>query len=244
MAIRLSVVLGATALAVAVTAGNATGQEPSEAIGGPLTTIPVLDAPFGAEMTVTISHAGVANTSTARYFRDSAGRVRVEYQAPGPHGGNVPMILVKPEPASRLGYTVDPVAKTVRPAPTGGFRTIFNGGATVSVPIGPTEFRQYVAADGLNDAAVLSESLGTREISGVTTIGRRIGANDERWESTELKLVIYSHRIDPSTGADIEYRLTKITRTEPSPDFFVVPEGFTRVQGSKEDPLLGIRWKD
>ncbi len=149
MAVRLSVVLSATALALVAAAGNAAGQEQSEAIGGPVTTIPVLNAPFAAEMTLTISRAGMVKTSTALYFRDSAGRVRVEYQAPGPHGGDIPMILVKPEPASRLGYTVDPVAKTLRPAPIASFRTIFNG-----------------------------------------------------------------------------------------------PEGFTRFHGSKDDPLLGIRWKD
>jgi hypothetical protein len=245
MATRQRFVLSATALILALAAGTAVAQEPSEPLGGPFTLVPVLNAPFVADMTVTVSQAGTVKKATARYFRDSQGRVRVEYEAPSPRRANAPMIAVKPEPEGRLGYMVDPVAKAIRPAPIGGgLHSIFNGGATVSIPISPTWFRQFVAADGLRDATVLSESLGTREISGITTIGRRVGENDERWESAELKLVIYSHRIDAKTGADIEYRLTKISRTEPSPDLFVVPEDYTRVQGTKEEPLVGIRWKD
>jgi hypothetical protein len=74
--------------------------------------------------------------------------------------------------------------------------------------------------------------LGERQIEGVNTIGRRRteaihGSEDaemveERWESTDLKIVIYSRLSDFGAGASVDYRLTNITRTEPPPQLFVV----------------------
>ena len=225
-------------------------QERNESIGGPLTWTPVLNAPFTADMTVTISQAGKVKKATARYFRDSQGRVRIDYQAPTPDGPDIPMAIVSsPEADRHSANTLDLKAKTFSPFPVDLGRMIFNGGASVSVPIAPTQFREYVAAD-YADAVMRTaigggEPLGTQTIGGVTTTGRRVSENDERWESSELKLVIYSHRIDAKTGADIDYRLTNITRTEPSPELFVVPDDYAPVlRGSKDNPLFGVTWKD
>ena len=96
MATRQRFVLGATAFTFALAAGTAAAQEASEPSGGPFTLVPVLNAPFVADMTVTVSQGGTIKKATARYFRDSQGRVRVEYEAPGPRGANTPMISVKP----------------------------------------------------------------------------------------------------------------------------------------------------
>jgi hypothetical protein len=49
---------------------------------------------------------------------------------------------------------------------------------------------------------------------------------DERWESPELKLLIYSRHSDPRTGV-VEYALSNIRRTEPPPDLFVIPPDYT-----------------
>ena len=74
------------ALACAATlAATASGQVklPAESIGGPLSSPPVLRAPFSADAT-TVVHAILGDgtrldqSTTDRYFRDSAGRVRVE----------------------------------------------------------------------------------------------------------------------------------------------------------------------
>jgi hypothetical protein len=50
---------------------------------------------------------------------------------------------------------------------------------------------------------------------------------DERWVSADLNVVIYAHLSDPITGV-FEYRLTDISRREPPPDLFVMPEEYTR----------------
>ena len=83
------------------------------------------------------------------------------------------------------------------------------------------------------------ESLGTRQIEGVKATGRKtttiiptgqigndrpIEITDERWESPELKMLVYSRNSDPRTGV-VEYRLTNINRSEPPADLFMVPAG-------------------
>ena len=85
------------------------------------------------------------------------------------------------------------------------------------------------------------ESLGTRQIEGVRATGRKttstiaagqigndrpIDITDERWESPDLKVLIYSRFSDPRTGV-VEYKLTNINRAEPSPDLFTVPADYT-----------------
>jgi hypothetical protein len=82
-----------------------------------------------------------------------------------------------------------------------------------------------------------TESLGTRQIEGLAATGERtstliptgrIGNDrpieifDERWVSSDLKVVILLRHRDPQTG-EVEFRLTNIKRTEPSPDVFRVP---------------------
>src|ERR671919_1840191 len=58
---------------------------PDETIGGPLVghLLPFLNAPFSAEAITTVNHqlpnrTRLERTATARYYRDSKGRVRVE----------------------------------------------------------------------------------------------------------------------------------------------------------------------
>ena len=112
-----------------------------------------------------------------------------------------------------------------------------------------TSLNQMVARrDQLNagapipaDVRATDEQLGTRQIEGVRTIGRRTTAiipinrvgndqpitiTDERWESPELQLVVYSRFSDPRTGV-VEYRLTGINRSEPRADLFTVPAEYT-----------------
>jgi hypothetical protein len=88
------------------------------------------------------------------------------------------------------------------------------------------------------------ESLGTRQIEGVRATGRKttsviptgqigndrpIEITDERWESPDLKVVVYSKYSDPRSGI-VEFRLTNINRSEPQPDLFTVPTDYTIVE--------------
>src|SRR5713101_5493860 len=66
-------------------------HEPSEAAGGPFTVTAILDAPFSAEAITKVREAlsngtVLEQTVTARYYRDSRGRVRAELDTPwGPY---------------------------------------------------------------------------------------------------------------------------------------------------------------
>ena len=90
-------------------------------------------------------------------------------------------------------------------------------------------------------ASVSTQSLGTKQIDGVTATGtmttntiatgqigndRPIEITDEQWTSTDLTVLVLSRHHDPRTG-DVEYRLTNIVRAEPPADLFVVPPDYT-----------------
>ena len=101
------------------------------------------------------------------------------------------------------------------------------------------------AATGAPSASV-PESLGSRQMEGVTATGTRVTTTiptgqigndrpivitDETWDSPDLRTIVYSKHHDPRTG-DIEYRLRNINRNEPAASLFQVPEGYRVI-----DPL-------
>jgi hypothetical protein len=88
---------------------------------------------------------------------------------------------------------------------------------------------------------VKSEKLEPRDIEGLRAEGTRstvtlpagsvgntlpIEIVNERWYSPELKVVVLTRQSDPRLGETV-YRLTNIDRSEPPPDLFKVPDGFT-----------------
>jgi hypothetical protein len=88
-----------------------------------------------------------------------------------------------------------------------------------------------------------AETLGMQIIEGVEAEGTRttftipageigneqpITVVHERWYSPELKVLVMSRQSDPRFG-ETTYRLTNITRVEPSPDLFQVPADFTLI---------------
>jgi hypothetical protein len=94
-----------------------------------------------------------------------------------------------------------------------------------------------------SDLRPTEEQLGTRQMEGLKVTGRRttvtiptdrlgndrpIQVTDERWESPELGVVVYSRYSDPRTGV-VEYRLTSVNRSEPRADLFAVPSDYTVV---------------
>jgi hypothetical protein len=110
-------------LAAAVpTAGFGQQRIPAEAVGGPLTGPLVLDAPFSADATTIVRQTLGDGTrfernSTARYYRDRAGRVRVEQMIMGlevlnPAAERHVRITIHPDPATRMAYTVDSMTRT------------------------------------------------------------------------------------------------------------------------------------
>jgi hypothetical protein len=230
------------------------GLATSDVLAGPVVT----DAPFSADATTTVTQVlgdgtRIEQSTTARFFRDRIGRVRREQTILGlgalNAGGNMQTITIDPDPGDGTAYTLDPVTRTARRVPriaaplpgnmTMAFRSVGVGG-TVTVqgrtggpPLG-----------GTGDNPPTREVLGTRQFEGVKALGRKITTviptgqigndrpleiTDERWESPELRMLIYSRNSDPRTGV-VEYRLTNINRAEPPADLFMIPADYTLSQ--------------
>lgn len=242
--------------------------------GGPLGGPPVLDAPFSADATTTVRQTlsdgtRIERRATARYYRDRAGRVRIEQMIMGlealnPAADRQVRITIYPDPAKGGVYTLDPATRTA----TRGSRDLaglaVGGGDTFSAPAGGARFLIFSGVQRLRQRpwfggnAVEEQSLGTRRIAGVESVGHRatmtipvgqLGNDrpmevvDERWESPELKMVIYSRIADPRTGV-VEYQLSNIRRNEPPPDLFKLPADYTIGPATGDTGWLKFEYAD
>src|SRR5688572_25871498 len=89
-------------------------------LSGPIVT----NAPFSADAVTTVTQVlsdgtRIEQTTTAKFYRDSAGRVRSEQTVLGlgaldPNSQPRTTITVTPDPNTRATYTLDPSAKTAR----------------------------------------------------------------------------------------------------------------------------------
>ena len=167
------------------------GQErrPAELAGGPLTGPPTLDAPFSADATTTVRQSlgdgtRVERTATARYYRDRAGRVRVEQTISGreplnPAAEREVRITIRPDPAHGAVYTLDPRTRTARQGPRHIAGLALGGGGTFALPLGGVRFLVFHRGQdlrglgALGSDAVEGEPLGSRRIAGVEVTGRR-----------------------------------------------------------------------
>lgn len=222
----------------------------------------VVDAPFSADAATTVTQTlgdgtRIERNTTARFYRDKAGRVRREQTILGLDGlnpsGQMQTITIDPDPGDPFAYTLDPVARTARRGPRTAMQIgATNGGLTLNTFFVRTRTDGRGAATGTGP---VEESLGTRQIEGVKATGRKttttiptgqigndrpIEITDERWESPELKVLVYSRSSDPRTGV-IEYRLTNITRADPPADLFMVPPDYTVIDPSQGGRGRGAR---
>jgi hypothetical protein len=176
-----------------------------------------------------------------------------------PSGESRTVITIVQDPNDGVAYTLDPVARTARRAPRVTGLVSWLDGTTPAQVVAVKRMPAAVPIDYLTvvddgrrvrmapTAGAITqpeESLGTRQFDGVAASGRRtksvipagqIGNDraieivDERWESAELKLLVRSVHRDPRTG-EVEYRLTNISRSEPSPDVFRIPADYTLIE--------------
>jgi hypothetical protein len=226
----------------------------------PLAGSTVTNAPYSGDAVTTVTQilgdgTRIEQRTDAKFYRDSAGRVRREQTILGLPALNraaqpQTVVTIDPAPDAGFAYTLDPVARTARRvarksgafgvrwyAPTdwlggnsfGAYSTNQGQGLVIAQRGTPTGARQG------------EESLGTRQIEGVRATGRKITSTiptgqigndrpieitDEQWESPDLKVLIYSRFSDPRTGI-VEYKLINISRAEPPPDLFAVPADYT-----------------
>jgi len=195
----------------------------------------VPNAPFSAEATTTWQPpAGSGLTplrATARYYRDSAGRVRVEQSFVG-QGTRAQHIILVPDPDS--SYVLDPNAKTVTTSVSRGLTQMMVGDGGYYQFVFLKSMRRFlsffVVPDGVESVNGPSEeSLGQHSIEGIRVTGKRFVTREngraERWVSPELKLVVYSRSEDTRYGV-LDYQLTNISRAEPQAELFEVPRNY------------------
>jgi hypothetical protein len=207
---------------------------------------PVTGAPYSAEMTTEILQQladgnRIERRSTSSVARDGEGRVRREQQLAA-IGPILPQrdtqIVTINDPIAKVHYSLDFTRKVAIQSPVMFTRKIE----------GPVRAFPPTASAAAPD--MRTESLGKRDIEGVTAEGTRtvvtipagaignaapIETVSERWYSPELKIVLMSRRSDPRFG-ETTYRLERIVREEPSPELFQVPADFT----VEKAPMLGL----
>ena len=229
---------------------------------------PALDAPFSGEVLAVWQPRPNTGRSewraTARYYRDRAGRVRVEQNFVGDSSGQHPQrIIVAPDPDSLPVYVLDPVARTAGKVPRMHAVMTVGDIHDVQMPISPTCFIGFLRLDTINRVmerhgqarlVIDEESLGEQTMAGVRVAGTRYrttmpaglypsGRRDlqiayERWVSSELKLEVYV-RTEDSENDVVEHRLTGISRAEPPAELFEVPADY---EVTAEYELPATRW--
>jgi hypothetical protein len=246
-------IVACAALAAAQPPGGGPGI-PGARMGGPgepglaMSQAPIPGAPFSAEGVTTTTQTladgtRIERTVTAKIYRDNEGRVRREQTVVGLSALNVTgeaQTISIVDPVARITYSLNPANHTglrsPMPVPAGRGRA---GGAPPPPP--PPPGGDANAAGSPPPPPPPPDALGTRQIEGLTAVGvkrtqviptgrigndRPIEISDERWESTELRVLLLSRHHDPRTG-DVEYRLTNINRGEPSRELFAVPSDYT-----------------
>lgn len=199
---------------------------------------PVPNAPFSAviniERTVINKDGSVLQFKNVRNIaRDSQGRIHNESRVPVPASSTErPQVLQIHlyDPQTRISTQIDPS------------KQIFWTQVLNHPPATEPPSLRFSAPDGQappNEFAK-EEDLGTREMDGVSAHGIRqtqiipaeaggkeIVITDEYWYSTDLRINLLVKHDDPRSGSKT-MTVNQITRTEPDPAFFEVPEGYKR----------------
>jgi hypothetical protein len=221
---------------------------------------PVKDAPYSAQATTEIVQTladgnRIVRRTSAVLYRDSRGRTRREVTLDAIAGIKVtgaPLRLITiSDPESGMTYFMDANNQFIRSqsAPTVSGAAVrppqvwtgqVSGGSSGQSGATVQAGGDTVQSGGLpliNTGAEREETLGTRDIDGISAQGTRltltipagaignerpIATVTERWFSPALRIVVFSRSSDPRFGVTT-YRLTKVTRDEPPAALFEIP---------------------
>ena len=199
---------------------------------------PVANAPFSAviniERTIINADGSVVQLKNVRNIgRDSQGRIHNELRAPVPASSTKTPQLLRIhlyDPQTRISTYIDPI------------RHVYWTAVLDHPPATEPPSLRFAAPDGQappNEFAK-EEDLGTHEMEGVSahgirqtqtipadTGGKEIIVTDEYWYSADLRINLLIKHNDPRSGSKA-MTVEKITRTEPDPALFEVPEGYKR----------------
>lgn len=227
----------------------------------------VKGSPFAAEsVTEHVQRLADGNRmvrrSSAKLFRDSAGRTRREH--PLTRGnvtasdGQEPRLIVINDPVGQVEYLVDTARGTVRKTRVSPGLAEARRQASgteesygVLMPAGAARRRM---AEGDNAAPLpqpKKERLEAQQVEGVMAEGTRttvtipagefdneqpLEITHEQWYSPELQMVVLLKHNDPRFG-ETTFRVTNITRGEPTPDLFAEPQGYRAAD--RHEPVFG-----
>ena len=217
-------------------------------LGDKVVTGAPFSATFSTESTETLGDGNqIKHTSTGTIARDSQGRTRRDMTLPAfgataVAGRAAPHVTFVNDPVAGTRYILEADTKTARQMPP---------------PPDKSEFARqgHTGAGGAGPAAdkdVVTTSLGTQTIGGVTAEGTRytrtipaeqignakaIVIVTERWYSADLQMVVMTKRSDPRSG-DTVFQMTGIARTEPAANLFQVPADYAV---TKADPRGAFR---
>jgi hypothetical protein len=199
---------------------------------------PIPNAPFSGvvniERTIVRKDGSVTQfKSTREVARDTRGRIHNELRALIPISSTDTPTLLNIhlyDPQTRISTEIDVQKRTF------WITTINHPPSTEPPSI------RFAAPDGNAPANEFTkqEDLGVREIEGVSAHGIRqtqtvsdenngkdVVITDEYWYSEDLRINLMIKHSDPRKGITT-LTVAQITRTEPDPEFFDVPEGYTR----------------
>jgi len=215
----------------------------------------------------------IMTTSSSMLYRDSQGRERREESSNGavrsvfitdPVEGVNYTLMPKSKEAHKSGqrnvgfsYSTGGSGEGVGTGRGGAVMTETRTFVMNSTGNGPETFFFSNQEVSSSKAKPNVEHLGTQTIEGVSAEGTRttvtipagqignekpIVIETERWYSPELQVTVMNKRSDPRTGTST-YKLTNVTRTEPSPTLFEVPSDYT-VTSSGELKLVRPRLEE
>jgi hypothetical protein len=192
----------------------------------------------------------IATSQSDQFYRDSAGRTRVEMT----EQGRISIF----DPVARVSVTLNAATKTARKVPLPAIteelrkRAALTAAqsATYTLKIGDGALMATVTTDGeaaggrvVRDGAenMQHEELGVQSLNGVLATGTRntmtipqgaIGNNrdihvvNERWYSDDLQMLVKTVNSDPRFGENT-YEFTNISRDEPDASLFQIPPDYT-----------------
>jgi hypothetical protein len=219
---------------------------------------PVAGAPYSAigvmdSTTTFVDGNRISLRETTRFFRDRQGRTRIEHTLPPAHNLlPIPAIVLINDPVSGECYVLDAPQKIARvlshPAARG---VVIHPPVAQGMPparlLMPGFDLQYGTAFSLAVSYFAPEdgtqaALGEKAIDGIPVVGTRmkhhvrageygneqpIFITVENWFSPGLGVTLKDTQ-HSTIGGEVDYRLERITRSEPDASLFQVPPEYTR----------------
>lgn len=200
---------------------------------------PVANAPFSGvivvQRTMIPRSGGTAiDTRTIREVaRDSQGRVRNIFRALIPASDNATPPIVRIhiyDPLTRSFTYLYPDRKvyttgTVNHPPAAEPADLSASPAGNSVPLNQFTKQEDLGTQSIDGVA----AHGVREVQTIpperSNTGRELVLTDEYWYADDLHMNVIVKHNDPRTGS-VTMTLTQVTREEPDPSLFQVPEGY------------------